>query len=244
MIFQLVGLLGLPEGIVNKIKNDSRSLARIKQASLVGCSDPTDSIPAGKVFVPGFDHIAEKGKLDKLLVSRFPCVEQTDARFLPIVRKKPTKMSQDHWNFLSGLPFGLIIFGYTPGKATLPPLVADGDLDGDLYFVNWDPRVLQQAAKVCRGYEDHGMSDKEKKCKVSTSAPNEHWFTQAQEAMVDCSSINDHGALKGVLYGLWNKNVLFLPDENNPANEFAKAYKAALDVSKNDFRLLNCCFMN
>ena len=44
------------------------------------------------------------------------------------------------WRWLTALPFGAILFATTGGAArpSLPSMVADGDLDGDLYLAIWD----------------------------------------------------------------------------------------------------------
>ena len=43
---------------------------------------------------------------------------------------------------LLSLPFGAVAFSSEGSGAPLPSTVADGDLDGDLYFVCWDQTLL------------------------------------------------------------------------------------------------------
>ena len=47
------------------------------------------------------------------------------------------------WEWLHQLQFGLIIFP-RDGRA-IPPMISNGDLDGDLYFVCWDELVVEGA---------------------------------------------------------------------------------------------------
>jgi hypothetical protein len=48
------------------------------------------------------------------------------------------EMNQANWNCLSRFSFGVIVFGNScPGFQVLTALVADGNLDRDLYFVCW-----------------------------------------------------------------------------------------------------------
>ena len=124
-------------------------------SSLVGLADPTSSLPFGSIFVSGsmkFDFGA------KVVISRFPMTEVADCIVLELVRKKPRTMSQKSWDFLRQIQFGIVIFGNpTPygndnasspiynGQCALPELIAQGDLDGDAYFICWDPLIVQDA---------------------------------------------------------------------------------------------------
>jgi len=76
-------------------------------------------------------------------VSRSPCLTPDDAKLLSVVGSQPDGMRKDHWDMLCSYRFGTIIFGTPENNQTpMPNLIADGDLDGDLYFVLWEPTIL------------------------------------------------------------------------------------------------------
>jgi hypothetical protein len=72
-----------------------------------------------------------------------------DGRMCPHVTTKPDTMSNDDWDGLMKRPFGLIIFA-TPNGGTipLPEIGADGDLNGDLFFICWNDEILQSLNDV------------------------------------------------------------------------------------------------
>ena len=64
---------------------------------------------------------------------------------LPVVLTKPCDMSAAHWEWLRALPFGGVLFSTQGGHqgVPLPMVCAAGDLDGDLYFLCWEPVILE-----------------------------------------------------------------------------------------------------
>ena len=52
---------------------------------------------------------------------------------------RPNGMDEQNWKFLCCLMFGLIIFAnqQKDNDEPIPPEIANGDLDGDTYFVCW-----------------------------------------------------------------------------------------------------------
>lgn len=101
----------------------------------------------GHIFLPGLG--LERKNHKQLFVTRSPCVRPNDGRLLPLVTSKPNNLSQNLWDWLNGLPFGLIVFANPkPGMKPLPAHVAGGDLDGDLYFCCWHPKIISSLAKA------------------------------------------------------------------------------------------------
>lgn len=49
-------------------------------------------------------------------------------------------MNTNAFQFLESLSPGAVVFAL--GSSPLPPMIQDGDLDGDLYAVIWDPRLI------------------------------------------------------------------------------------------------------
>jgi RNA dependent RNA polymerase len=69
----------------------------------------------------------------------------------PNVSTKPDTLSNDDWDYLMRSPFGSIIFA-TPkvGIMPIPDINANGDLDGDLFFICWNDEILQSLNAVPR----------------------------------------------------------------------------------------------
>lgn len=107
-----------------------------ENAYVVGLADPTDSLPAGHIFVTGLP------QLTKAFVAGNPCVAPGDGNVFPVVSRRPRGMSSEAWEWLRALPFGGLIFS-SKGDQPLPALCAQGDLDGDLYFVCWSEDLLE-----------------------------------------------------------------------------------------------------
>ena len=51
--------------------------------------------------------------------------------------EQPEGMSNNNWKLLSTMKFGIVIFGSPgdPSAKTMPEQMANGDLDGDWYFI-------------------------------------------------------------------------------------------------------------
>ena len=119
------------KGVPSSLLANNRS----QHCFLVGVADPTGALPEGHVFVTGVEcH-------DEVFVTRCPCVEPGDGRVFPVPMAKPTGMSNTDWDWLRGLQLGIVIFS-TQGTRPMPLQCADGDLDGDYYFVCWNPDIV------------------------------------------------------------------------------------------------------
>ena len=185
----------------------------------------------------------------RLFVTRSPCLEPTDGRIVPLVQHKPSAMSDEEWQWLRDKPFGTIIFARPKNRhhaAPLPALIADGDLDGDLYFVLFDEELLPY---LFRTFESKKMRGEQKELEATVRQENINlsegppprrtfgnpaWFTHAQEDMLKLDHIAGVGKLTGMLYrksekiGKEAKDKIWNPD----ARAFAKAFKQSLDAYK------------
>jgi ribosomal protein L24 len=231
-VLRLWQTLGVPEDVCETYaKNSFGKLSHLQHASVVGVADPTNSIPPGQVFVTGMWHMSQ----ESIFVTRFPCNHPTDGRILSNVTDKPQSMAESDWIWLKELPFGAIIFADAKeGMQPLPVHIADGDLDGDLYFVCWDAEILEQlnaepVLDTALDVEDEAPTRK------AESQPDENWLKKAQQQMVDTTKVYDMSILTGKLYNLAktaateNKELITRDPE---AMAFASAYKEALKHGK------------
>ena len=229
MIPRLLLGLGVEEATVGAYLKESLKMNGLAHAYVVGVTDPTGALPSGCVFVTGFSHVSTPN--GEIFVTRSPCTKVSDARMLPMVTNKPASMTQHDWKWLNTVPFGAIIFASpNKGKEPLPAQIANGDLDGDKYFLCWNEDILEQVQTdpiVEITIQDGGSKRKGNK-------PNHDWLKEAQRLMVDSASINDIGALKGKLYKLAEKTAdasnLFIRDPDAVA--FADAFNQALEFDK------------
>ena len=209
------------------VKNSTRARA-LQHASVVGVADPTSSLPAGHVFVTGMKHLPQ----ESLFVTRFPCNLPHDGRILQNVTQKPDDMSEENWVWLNKLPFGAIIFpDAEEGMKPLPEMVADGDLDGDLYFVCWNQNILQNIeAEPIQGTS----ADKEPSSQEEPQ-PDDNWLEKAQRQMIDAGKVYEINELVGKLYNL-SKTAAIKNEElimaDPKAMAFAAAFKRALQHGK------------
>ncbi|KAI2498571.1 RNA-dependent RNA polymerase [Fragilaria crotonensis] len=146
MIKSLMVLVGVPSEVVEKFSKDaSQDWNRKHWAFCVGVADPTGCLPAGSIFVTGvgvgYDTANNK---HQMFITRCPCTEPSDVKVLPVVSHKPASMPVEDWKHLCSISFGLLIFATPNGAAgcSLPESIADGDLDGDPYFLCWDQEIL------------------------------------------------------------------------------------------------------
>jgi hypothetical protein len=122
----------------------------VRHAGLVGLADFTGAIPPGHILLIGMG--TTKGIAGKVFITRYPCTDAEDGRVLKVVQSKPPKMSDMDFDFLNALHFGGVVFGDPlPGHVPLPSLIAGGDLDGDLYVVCWDKKIVSAAEKAACG---------------------------------------------------------------------------------------------
>ncbi len=210
----------IPKTVIDKYVKNATSTNGLEHAFVLGASDPTNAIPPGHVFLSGFTHDLP----DHILVTRFPCTESSDLLKLPLVKTKPHGMSDEQWQFLTKLAFGAILFGNPGnGRGPLPPMIANGDLDGDLYMVLWnkglgsyvpvtDTTLFCPAAKTETKLNDEW---------------NPNWLTDAYGLMSDINALYLRQTLIGKLHTLWKKS-----DDHAKCHAFGRAYKEAIDIGK------------
>lgn len=228
-IVQLWRTLKVPKDACELYVKKSASAKHLEHASLVGVADPTNSLPAGHIFVTGMKHLSP----ESLFVTRFPCNHPKDGRLLPNVTTKPVSMSETNWNWLNELPFGAIIFSDAEqGRKPLPELVAEGDLDGDLYFVCWNQDIIELAEPIA--ITDTEAADEDPSSKEEPQ-PDNNWLEKAQQHMIDVAKIYVINELIGKLYSL-SKAAAIANEElitgDPDAMAFAAAYKHALQHGK------------
>jgi len=174
-----------------KYKNTSKKSKELPEdvyfadSFCLGAPDPTPlgNIPQGYVAIPGLPD-----NIDSVLVSRSPCMHKEDMLRLPLLKERPPNMSMRDWDSLNARHFGDIYFGH--GVVPLPNLIADGDLDGDLYFVMWDTEIVK-SVKISN------VADLERRARLSKKRAtaeqgsttalrnNPHWFTDLRSAVAN-----------------------------------------------------------
>ena len=227
MLISLLRSLGVNRDLVENYKNKSLKVQNQQHANLVGLADPSNgAIPPGHIFLTGARDLVKVIVEKKVLFTRYPCTSLADAQLLPIVRTKPKQMTASHWRFLQSLPFGAVVFGNSlPGNVPLPCLIADGDLDGDLYVVCWNRQIISTVK--CDGIlEVQAPAEK-----AATEPPcNSNWLEDAQMTMGDIGIANGRQVLVGKLYNLWILEKATFSSADVDA--FGRAYKEALKITK------------
>ena len=221
MFERLFVALGVNDRLFKQYVQDCTKTRRPRHAWLVGVADPTGELPVGTVYVPGLGI-----RPRQIFVTRSPCMEPDDGRMIDLVSEKPAQMSAQNWEWLENLPLSVIIFATPePGTLAIPPQIADGDLDGDLYLVCWNLDFLVQlkttpinTRKSIPPAGKRGPHD-----------PDPNWLKKAQEKMVDAPRMVGIDKLVRALYKaatslgpLHNKDVIAL----------GRAYKDALCIGK------------
>ena len=224
--------MGVPDHVCDEYVTKSKKVKNRNHGFVVGVADPTSELPPGTIFVTGF---FVKRSISELFVTRSPCVERSDGCMLPVVTSKPLSMSQSNWEWLQTLPFGAIMFATPPqGIQPIPLQIASGDLDGDLYFICWDPQILSYVQAEPFSMTPLPETEMEEEPPLSEDPYDPMWLSKAQRLMTDAPVILDLQALVGKLYStaekIANKSSKFMDDED--AIAFAKAYKQALDLGK------------
>ncbi len=192
-------------------------------SNLLGVADPTDAIPPGCVFITG---IHGTNQLDnfphEVIISRFPMTEASDGRQLPLVREKPNTMTLEQWDFLCSKPFGIIVFGNpAPGDRPMPEQIAQGDLDGDGYFVTWDKAIVQDARIGDRAIFA---------AKNPPGSLSADWWSASQEYMANLEERKQSQKVIGRLHDCWLRNME--RGLQHDAILFGRAFKAALVSAK------------
>ena len=192
---------GVKKEDVDQYTKLSRHPEHLNHAHVKGAADPTLKIPQGKVFISGYV-TNEKGErtlfgkcFRQVYCSRSPAVSPFDAKILTVIGEKTDDMTVDEWHLLCSYKWGTILFG-TPRKqktTPLPCLIADGDLDGDDYFICWNNQILRHLL-----HSDDALTSKSRKLLLelklpveigtraidkSTSSPGteDNWLTLSQD---------------------------------------------------------------
>ena len=138
--------LGVPAALCDEYAKRAKDWKGLGHAWVVGYADPTHCIPEGMIFVTGT--ISDDGEnllggTSHVFATRSPCLKPNDARLLPLLTQRPRAMTQEQWDQLIKLPFGAVMFpDAEEGILPLAALLADGDVDGDLYFLCWHHKIL------------------------------------------------------------------------------------------------------
>jgi RNA dependent RNA polymerase len=223
----------------SKVSTNTKDIAH---ASLIGLCDPTHgcAIPAGHVFVTGL--VAALPHVTEVIVTRFPCTSRYDQRTLPIVREKPANMRDEDWDELMARSFGEIIFGNPHvGHVPIPETIANGDLDGDLYFVTWYQPFLEQAFKGASGNDR--LAENVDQVDVDDDDDEElpynpAWLSEAQSFLCNTEYQKDYGRIIGALHSQWAMLVDAKQQRQRsvvrqPVIEaFGRAFKQSLEIKK------------
>ena len=187
----------------------------------------------------------------RLFITRSPCIKPTDGRMLPLVTEKPEGMPHATWLWLLGLPFGAVLFSTAGRGVPLPSTVADGDLDGDLYMVCWDPTILEHItprplpASVGAGAAAEGAPEAvdiseahsreatdvlvaEDTCKLEC---DETWLEQVQAHLTDVSKLGER-RLTGRLYKQMEKRQVAHGMDDPDALALGAAFVQSLERPK------------
>lgn len=125
------------------LKKKSNILVK-NAARLLGVLDEYGVLEEDEVFVSfqnvqsDFNEKVESIEIEgEVMVTRNPCLHPGDIRVLKAVRRK--KLS----HFVNCIVFP------RKGQRSLPSMISGGDLDGDLYFVSWDKRIIPERERLC-----------------------------------------------------------------------------------------------
>lgn len=225
--------LGVPRNVSQRYIEEATKPQGLQHAFLGGVADPTNCLPEGHVFAPGMANYQR----DTLFVTRCPCIEPEDGFLLPIVTTKPKGMSNASWSALNDIHFGTIIFANsTEGRCSLPETIANGDLDGDLYFVCWNDDIVgnvhptQMVLKKATAKMTKDVHDAEL---------HHEWLLAAQRQMTDIVAFAALCQLIGKLYTQAIKVAKDSPDgiDDPDCRALGRAYKKALDLGKHGGKL-------
>ncbi|CAE7657210.1 unnamed protein product [Symbiodinium microadriaticum] len=201
-----------------------------QEAFLVGVTDPSFAIPEGQVFIPDLiDHVPLTDGVPSVFVSRCPCIEPQDGKLLRVLVERPSDMSWEDWNALRSRPFGEIIFS-GKGRA-LPGSIAEGDLDGDRYYVCWHNCIVSSVSP-CQEEPTETIETGPKSQQSGTANPAT-WLARAQEHMLKSETIHEKDLI-GRLYKAAEK----IADESErgirdpDARTLFIAYRQAIDHGK------------
>ncbi|KAM0912877.1 hypothetical protein ACQ4PT_012533 [Festuca glaucescens] len=104
-----------------------------KGRSMMGCLDETQTLNYGEVFIQASNSANDRGKFivtGKVVVAKNPCLHPGDVRILKAVYHP----ALDHM-------VNCVVFPQQ-GPRPHPNECSGSDLDGDIYFVSWDPDLI------------------------------------------------------------------------------------------------------
>mmetsp|Transcript_10202 Transcript_10202/g.22683 ORF Transcript_10202/g.22683 Transcript_10202/m.22683 type:complete len:1127 (-) Transcript_10202:57-3437(-) len=250
----LIGF-GVKKEDIHAYARRSTSPDHLKHAHLKGAADPTMKIPEDKIFISGYT-TNSNGERDlfgncfnQVYCSRSPAVSPYDAKILSVVAERTEDMSGDEWDLLCSYKWGTVIFGAprTRLSAPLPCCIADGDLDGDDYFICWDDEIVAHllhakdklTSKSRKLLLELKLPDKTEHSldkTTSFSQGGDNWLNVVQDKMLDFSTQNAESHITGKLYSLCiaaskkSGGKIDIYDEDAVA--YAQAYKDSLDIQK------------
>ncbi|KAL7536707.1 hypothetical protein ACHAXR_007348 [Thalassiosira sp. AJA248-18] len=226
MYVRVMQSLGVPHETIKYYRGQyERNPEKLCHTNVVGVADPTSLLPPNSVFLTGTN--AADFELDQLIVTRSPCMEAEDIRVINVVTTKPDRMGDDEWEWLQSLSFGALIFANPqPGNRPLPELIAEGDLDGDLYFVCWE-RTLLSTIQTVPITEQELIAPRVENIPVRVD-PN--WFDATQSYISRVPTL--HSSIDRLVGELYTKSYEINDVRDPTAASFGKAYKEALDAKK------------
>ncbi len=243
MITRLLLGMNVPHSIlVDYEKRRKKENKYFADTFLRGVIDPTDKLPPGHVFVTG---VKDADMNDEILVTRSPCLKFDHMKVLKVVKKKPEAMTEETFNWLQSLPFGVLIFAFpSQGMKPIPQNIAGGDLDGDRYFVCWDKEILRYVR--AESYKEVPIEIVEEKdvtmktIKQDGLSNDMDWFQTSQEFMIE-NPVHEMGQLIGSLYKLcldFSEKDKDQSIRNPDAEAFAEAYDQALEHGKHGTKIV------
>ena len=147
------------------------------------------------------------------------------------VVNKPRKMNHEDWDWLNSLPFGVVIFPNPPtGTQNMPVQSANGDLDGDRYFICWDDTL------ICN-IETNPIEERIARIpdKAVQEQDREHdcdWFNKMQMTTLELVGGMAHSShLIGLFWKLSGNNKVD-GMETPDSRSFGDAYKQSLETKK------------
>lgn len=235
MVTRLWTSMGVPREVCADYKKRSTKTSDRNHAWVVGVADPTGKLPPDTVYVTGMKNT----RPTSVFITRSPCVHHDDGRVLSNVTDKPNEMTDTEWKFLEALSFSVVIFSNPrEGCKSIPERIAAGDLDGDLYLICWDGKVLSSMNAVAELADEPMKHDSSLKVR----GPDPKWFIKAQKFMVDAALYNTVNQLISQLYKLGEKSSEEKGFDHGDTVAFFAAYKNALDLRKhgNKIELPSC----
>jgi len=137
------------------LKEKSNILVK-KSARLTGVIDEHQLLNYGQIYLcvspsNGEKHDFQHIKSDKVIITKNPCLHPGDIRILEAV---DTPILRERFKHL----VNVVVF---PSKGPRPHTdeIAGSDLDGDMYFVSWDPRLIPPYVSEPMSYEAKKLDD-------------------------------------------------------------------------------------